>query len=189
PYFLHSITPDAQENELLLWATQEIDTRAETILLPNRELVWASGDDEGKPTGAQHSIDGDITDLSVTLQRVPFIPRSLGYFKNRLNARTFRGFYPGEVWFRGYRTQMKSWVGGIRTRSVQLSFSIREGIDWNKRLGKDLKWNMVGVETASSDYDHSSGAATYYTPKQYADMRSLLALRLLAQQVPAIPRE
>lgn len=186
PYFLHSISPSPAENELLLWATQEVETRSETINLPDRNLVWASGDVQDQATGTQAGFDVDYLDLAVTFQKVPYIPRSLGAFKNCVNVSPFLGYGTGKVWFRGYRTEMKSWVGGVRTRSVQLRFNIREEAEWNKRLDKNLQWNYVGVEVPGSEqYDYYDGVSKYYRlPRRYVDMADMLRLQFLAASVP-----
>lgn len=190
PYFLHSVSPDPAENELLLWATQEVDTRHETIMLPNREMVWATGENKGSPVGAQFSTDVSYRDISITYQRVPYMVRGLDTYDNHLNAATFLGQPAGHVWFRGYRTASKSWVGGIRTKTLQLMFSIRDEADWNERKDKDMEWNLAGVPAGGSDYDYASGDPDdyYRLPKRYKDFTNLLRLQFLAQSIPPIPR-
>jgi hypothetical protein len=193
PFFLQSISPDAAENQLLLWATQEVETHSQTYRLSNRERIWLDGDEAGEPVteaGRQASVDVPYHDVVITFNRVPFLPRRLAYFTDKLNWDEFLGFGRGEVWFRGYRTQLRSWVGGVRTRGVQLQFSIRPEIDWNKFLDERLLWNRAGAEvpTAAANYHEDLGdAGTWFrVPKSYCDMKQVLQLQFLASSVPII---
>lgn len=169
PFNLHSLTSDPTENQLLLWSTQEVETRTEVLRIPNRKLVWGSGVHIGELVDSPVTRAVKYQQVTVNFLRVPYIPRGLGAITNTLNDRPFLGYDLGKVWFQGFRTQMRSWVGGIRTRSITLDFAIRREADWNLRLNKDLEWALVESE--------DSGRFMF----EYGDLRTALLLQFTAQ--------
>jgi hypothetical protein len=168
PLYLHSLSPNAFENQLLLWSTQEVETRTEVFRIPNRKLVWGDGAFAGDMVDSPVTRTVKYQQVTVTFLRVPYIPRGLGAITNTLNNQPFFGYDTGKVWFQGYRTQMRSWVGGIRTRSITLDFAIRREADWNMRLNKNLQWATVETDTGA-------------TMLEYGDLRNALLLQFIAQ--------
>jgi hypothetical protein len=172
PFFLHSLSPDASENQLLLWATQEVDTRAEVVAAPTASTAaWNGGEFDGKLIGTNIKRAVRYQEVTVNFLRVPYLPRGLGFLYNTVNDRTFLGNSPGTVRFDGYRTEMRSWVGGIRTRSVALKFSIRAEAPWDHLLDPKLEWQIPW-------YFDDARPARHYTP---IDMRQVLQLQFTAQ--------
>ena len=165
-----SIGGTLQEQQSLLWATQDVDSSVEYVERPQGQMYLEDYPNPGDytPQAVAEPVPVSISDIVITYQQVPYYPSFLEALKSTpLNDATFLGCGIGEVMYLGYKTSMKSWVGGVRTRSVSLHLRKRPpGIDWNMRLGPDGRWYFL------LNSNSSSGSPTF----EYGDLRKLLLL-------------
>ena len=141
-----SIGGTIEEQQALLWATQDVDSSVEYIERPQGQMYlmdYPAGGDF-TPYSVAEPVPVSISDILITYQYVPYYPSFLESLKGTINDRTFLGCGIGELLFVGYKTGMKSWVGGVRTRTVSLHLRKRpNGVSWNDRLGPDGNWYLL----------------------------------------------
>lgn len=141
-----SIGGTFDEQQALLWATQDIDSSTEYIERPQGSMFLEDYPGPGEYTlvDVPEPVPVSISDILVTYMRVPYIPSFLEGLKGGLNDRVFLGCGIGELYFANYRSRMQSWVGGFRTRSVEIHLRKRpNGVTWNMRLGPDGHWYVM----------------------------------------------
>lgn len=150
PYYMQSVTTDPEENAAMIWATQEVEHSTEAYQVPNGALVFS--DEPDVEVGAPQHVEVAILDVYITFHRVPYLPRWLFYLADQdVNDRTFLGFGPGRVRFVGFTTQLTTWVGGFRTRTVRMHFRVRSQ-SWNRMLDASGNWRLVQGRNGEEPY-------------------------------------
>lgn len=150
-------TPQPQNNidpmTPILWCTQELDFTVESYILPKTLLVW---DSDGVPTDIEFKRDIAIVIMSLTFQRLPYIPMAtVAPLVGRINAYTFLGQSAGHVLFAGAQTTREMDTSGAIVQKVQLVFKSREA-DWNYVLRPStMAFDKVKGPTGQSPYGYS----------------------------------
>lgn len=179
-YDPQSFTTNYEEQQLLLWATQDCKYSTEIIEVPQGKLVLAGyqpdGANDAPPTVPQ-TVPVGVLDLFITYQRVPYFPDLTAYF-DKVNLNTFLGIGPGKMFFQGYETSSRAWVDGTRTKTISLHFRARTQ-DWNKRLGPDFAWYPLmrdGDVYDGTTLENNNGKVMF----NYVDFKPMLFLGSIA---------
>lgn len=142
---LINLSDDPKETERLFWATVELDSSGEIMQLPSDGWLWWN-DDLSAPTGIVGT-DIPLTrrvsniDISITFQRVPYMPRGIFDYQDTLNATTLWGQPRGTLLLYGIKTERKNWIDGTSTMTVNMRWKWRK-YDWNKRFD-GTSWRFI----------------------------------------------
>lgn len=124
----------------ILWATQEVDSTEEVVVVHNNNYEWVGGGSAGIPVKFRVA----ITVMRITFHRVPWIPVAvLRAFRGRINDGIFLGAADQTVLFPRYSTRREFQSDGSIARQVTLEFHEREQ-PWNKYLRRDtMVWDTI----------------------------------------------
>lgn len=174
PWVGGDFTPQPQNNidpgTPILWCTQELDFTVESYLIPKTQLTWYTS---GKLLDAPFKKDISIVVMSLTFQRLPYLPMSrIAPLVGKINDSTFLGQAKGQVLFVGAQTTREMDTSGVIVQKVQLVFKSREA-DWNKLIDP----TKTGSDNQSMGFDfvaYNAGGGTYLYPYTYSDFTPLL---------------
>lgn len=156
PWVGGDFTPQPQNNidpsTPLLWCTQELDFTVESYLIPKALLVW----NDGVPTDIEFKRDIAIVIMSLTFQRLPYIPMTtVAPLVGRINKYPFLGQDVGLVLFTGAQTTREMDTSGAIVQKVQLVFKRREA-DWNWLIRPStMAFEIVKGPSGQSPYGYA----------------------------------
>lgn len=161
PGQVNSLGLNQDEQQALLWATQELDYGSEYLQIPKKSLYW---DSDGAPVGQPVARRIQTITMNISWEYFPYIPMGIiGQYVDRLNLNTFLGCAPGTVLFGGLKTRREFSTDGTVAQKVMISLKYRE-----------KSWNTLLRNTNTWDYPTDSASAGGHKLFKYTDFLKLL---------------